>query len=115
MSDNGERRCVEEDSRRSHWLGARSQTDLKVWSPNAFKVSVNNPATDGDNSAHTWLTGSTGSRICHSVYASVVRHGRPIRPGQNYRAQVPARGVSKEESIFTSIIDQRKADTKEKQ
>jgi len=25
MSDNGERRCVEEDSRRSHWLGAQSQ------------------------------------------------------------------------------------------
>jgi len=75
---------------RSGWEPVRSA----LWSPNAFKISVNNPAADGDNSAHTLL--SRASAGSHSVYSSVVRHGRPIRPEQHVRAPVSARGVSKD-------------------
>ena len=94
----------------------RSVPGTRVWTPNTFTLSVGNPGTEGDSSAYTWLSGSTGSNICHSVYSAVVRYNQAIRPEKRYRAPVSAGGICKaQEPILAPFLVQREAVRKEKE
>jgi len=58
-------------------------------------MCVSYPVTDGDLSTYTWLSCHIVPRICHSVYARVLRYDLPVRPKKKDRDEdIPARGIN---------------------